>query len=127
LIIPFSADGSSKRAVRTLLALLYGTTRLLGGERSEFARFSERFNLRTPRIYCYIGNRLTQYPTSAAAFRTVVNAIGDEIWAIWQTNPGAFHIHPNGAAAPTTRHAFRQMFQFEVVDANSASVVANIE
>ena len=36
LIIPFSADGSSKRAVRTLLALLYGTSRLPGAERSEF-------------------------------------------------------------------------------------------
>ena len=125
LIIPFSADGSSKRAVRTLLALLYGTTRLLGGERSEFVRFSERFNLRVPRIYCYVGNRLTQYRTSAAAFRTVVNAIGDEIWSIWQTSPGAFAIHPAGTPAPTTRQAFRQMFQFEVVDANSASVVSS--
>ncbi|MGH7221779.1 MAG: ParA family protein [Gemmataceae bacterium] len=125
LIIPFSADGSSKRAVRTLLVLLYGTTRLLGGERSEFVRYSERFNLRVPKIYCYIGNRLTQYRTSAAAFRTVVNAIGDEIWSIWQTSPGSFYIHPVGTSAPTTRHAFRQMFQFEVVDANSASVVSS--
>ena len=125
LIIPFSADGSSKRAVRTLLALLYGTTRLLGGERSEFVRYSERFNLRVPKIYCYVGNRLTQYRTSAAAFRTVVNAIGDEIWSIWQTSPGSFAIHPAGTPAPTNRPAFRQMFQFEVVDANSASVVSS--
>ena len=125
LVIPFSADGSSKRAVRTLLALLYGTTRLLGGERSEFVRFSEQFNLRVPKIYCYVGNRLTQYLTSAAAFRTVVNAIGDEIWSIWQSSPGSFNIHPAGRPAPTTRHAFRQMFQFEVVDANSASVVSS--
>jgi chromosome partitioning protein len=125
LIIPFSADGSSKRAVRTLLTLLYGTARLLGGERSEFVRFSERFNLRIPRIYCYVGNRLTQYRTSAAAFRTVVNAIGEEIWSIWQSNPGSFFIHPAGSPAPTTRTAFRQMFQFEVVDANTASVVSS--
>jgi cellulose biosynthesis protein BcsQ len=125
LIIPFSADGSSKRAVRTLLALLYGTGRLPGGERSEFVRNSERFNLRIPKIYCYIGNRLTQYRTSAKAFRTVVNAIGDEIWAIWQTEPGTFHIHPAGEASPTSRKEFRRMFQFEVVDANSASVVSS--
>ena len=125
LIIPFSADGSSKRAVRTLLALLYGTTRLLGGERSEFARFSEQFKLRGPKIYCYVGNRLTQYRTSAKAFRTVVYAIGDEIWSIWQTDPGSFHIHPAGTAAPINRRTFREMFQFEVVDANTASVVSS--
>jgi len=125
LIIPFSADGSSKRAVRTLLALLYGTTRLLGGERSEFVRYSEQFNLRVPKIYCYIGNRLTQYRTSARAFKTVVSAIGDEIWSIWKTNPGSFNIHPVGNPTPVTRSAFRQMFQFEVVDANSASVVSS--
>jgi cellulose biosynthesis protein BcsQ len=125
LIIPFSADGSSKRAVRTLLALLYGTTRLLGGARSEFVLNSRRFNLRVPEIYCYVGNRLTQYRTSAAAFRTVVTAIGDEIWSVWQTNPNAFCIHPAGTPAPTTRTSFRQMFQFEVVDANTASVVSS--
>lgn len=125
LIIPFSADGSSKRAVRTLLALLYGTTRIPGGEQSEFVRYSEQFNLRIPRIYCYVGNRLTQYRTSAAAFRTVVNAIGDEIWSVWRSSPNSFEIHPRGQSAPTNRSSFRQMFQFEVVDANSASVVSS--
>jgi hypothetical protein len=125
LIIPFSADGSSQRAVRTLLALLYGEARLPGGERSEFVRFSERFNLRIPRIYCYVGNRLTQYVTSAAAFRTVVNAIGDAIWGIWQLSPNSFQVHPAGAPTPPNRAAFRQMFQYEVVDANTASVVSS--
>ena len=125
LIIPFSADGSSRRAVRTVLSLLYGTTRLLGGERSEFARQSERFNVRVPGIYFYVGNRLTQANrSSAAAFRTVVNAIGDEIFAVWLQNPGHFYIHPTGAGAPANRRAFRDMFQFEVVDANTASVVS---
>lgn len=125
LIIPFSADGSSKRAVRTVLALLFGTTTLLGGERSEFVRYSEQFHLLGPKIYCYVGNRLTQYRASAAAFKTVVNAIGDEIWSIWQTNPRHFWTHPAGAAAPATRSAFREMFQFEVADANTASVVSS--
>lgn len=36
LLIPFSADGSSKRAVRAVLALLYGDTRVQGAEQSEF-------------------------------------------------------------------------------------------
>src|SRR5450759_5282965 len=42
LIIPFSADGSSKRAVRAVLSLLYGITRVVGSEQSEFFLNSER-------------------------------------------------------------------------------------
>jgi chromosome partitioning protein len=125
LIIPFSSDGSSKRAVRTVLSLLYGETRLAGAERSEFYRNSERFGLRGPAIYCYVGNRLTQANySSARAFRTIVNEIGEEIWSVWQTNPGVFSIHPAGSSAPISKKAFREMFQFEVVDANTASVVS---
>ncbi len=125
LIIPFSADGSSKRAVRTVLALLYGVTRIPGGEISEFASRCRQFNLRVPSIYCYVGNRLTQYLTSAQAFRAVVRAIGKEIWDVWRRNPNHFSIHPTGSEAPTTERAFRDMFQFEVVDANTASVVSS--
>jgi cellulose biosynthesis protein BcsQ len=125
LIIPFSADGSSKRAVRTVLSLLYGIARRPGAERSEFYRRSEEHRLRVPKIYCYIGNRMTQANLSSAkAFRTVVNEIGSEIWDVWQTNPNAFQIHPAGTPSPTNRRAFRDMFQAEVVDANTASVVS---
>ena len=125
LIIPFSADGSSKRAVRAVLALLYGITRVPGSLQSEFYLNSLQFRLPIPKIYCYIGNRLTQYIRSAKAFRTVVNEIGNEIWSVWKTNPNVFYIHPAGAASPTGRSAFNEMFQFEIVDANTASVVSS--
>jgi len=125
LIIPFSADGSSKRAVRGVLALLYGITRAPGSLQSEFYTNSLQFRFPIPRIYCYIGNRLTQYKVSAKAFRTVVNEIGNEIWSVWKTNPNVFHIHPAGAASPVGRSAFNGMFQFEIVDANTASVVSS--
>ncbi|MDR3568103.1 MAG: ParA family protein [Syntrophobacteraceae bacterium] len=125
IIIPFSADGSSKRAVRAVLALLYGNARLPGAERSEYDRKSERYKLRVPRIYCYVGNRLTQANFgSARAFRTVVTEIGEEIYSTWRVTPGNFHIHPSGSPSPATKKTFREMFQFEVVDANSASVVS---
>lgn len=124
LIIPFSADGSSRRAVRAVLALLYGVTRQPGAQQSQFFLDSNRYRLSIPRIYCYVGNRLTQYVTSAKAFRTVVNEIGNEIWAVWQTNAGVFQLHPEGSAVPQSRHGFREMFQFEIVDANTASVVS---
>jgi cellulose biosynthesis protein BcsQ len=125
LVIPFSADGSSKRAVRAVLALLYGITRNPGAQQSEFHVNSQRFRLSVPKIYCYVGNRLTQANfSSAKAFWTVVTEIGTEIFGVWQSSPGSFCIHPRGSPAPTNRAAFKEMFQFEVVDANSASVVS---
>ena len=125
LMIPFSADGSSKRAVRAVLALLYGITRVPGSLQSEFYLNSQQFRLSTPRIYCYIGNRLTQYIWSAKAFRTVVTEIGNEIWSGWQNNPNVFYVHPAGAPSPSGRKEFTKMFQFEIVDANTASVVSS--
>jgi len=125
LIIPFSADGSSKRAVRAVLALLYGVTRTAGAQQSQFFINSQQFRLPIPRIYCYVGNRLTQYIKSAQAFRTVVQEIGDEIWSVWQRNPNVFYIHPTGSGSPRNRTGFNSMFQFEIVDANTASVVSS--
>ena len=110
--------------MRAVLALLYGVTRQPGAQQSQFFLDSNRYRLPIPKIYCYVGNRLTQYVTSAKAFRTVVNEIGSEIWAVWQTNSGVFHLHPAGSAVPQSRLAFKTMFQFEIVDANTASVVS---
>lgn len=125
LIIPFSADGSSKRAVRAVLALLYGDTRVKGAEQSEFFVNSRQFRMSVPKIYNYVGNRLTQMNLSAAsAFKTVVDEIGKEIWNVWQANPNQFAIHPSGTAVPKNRTEFRKMFQVEINDANTASVVS---
>lgn len=130
LIIPFSADGSSKRAVRAVLSLLYGRGRSPGALKSEFHLQSERFRLSVPRIYCYVGNRLTQMNNSSAtAFKTVVAEIGQEIWEVWGANSGLFYIHPLGQAVgqalPSHRTDFRKMFQAEICDANTASVVSS--
>jgi cytochrome bd-type quinol oxidase subunit 1 len=61
---------------------------------------------------------------SAKAFRTVVTEIGQEIRAMWLSNSNAFQVHPAGTPAPITQKGFRDMFQAEIVDANSASVVS---
>lgn len=125
LLIPFSADGSSKRAVKAILSLVYGVQRHAGEPLSEFVIESRRWRMQTPLIYMYVGNRLTQMnSSSASAFRTVVSEIGEEIWNVWQNSPQVFCIHPNGAATPGNKRAFKAMFQYEVSDANSASVVS---
>jgi chromosome partitioning protein len=122
LIIPFSADGSSKRAV---LALLYGITRVPGAAQSEFYLNTQRFRMTSPKIYSYVGNRLTQMNLAAAnAFKTVVGEIGKEIWAVWNANPNLFAIHPAGTPVPRGAPDFRKMFQVEINDANTASVVS---
>lgn len=124
LIIPFSADGSSRRAVRTVLALVYGVTRRPGAQQSEFFIRAERYRMQIPRIYRYVGNRLTQYVKSAQAFKAVVQEIGNEIWDVWEDDPNHFQIHPSGTPTPNRRRAFDAMFQTEIPDANTASVVS---
>lgn len=125
LIIPFSADGSSKRAVRAVLALLYGDRRISGQERSEFVVKSEQYRMSVPLIYCYVGNRLTTINLhAAAAFKQVVSAIRDEVYSAWQASPNRFCIHPAASGPPSSRQAFTKMFQYEVVDANTASVIS---
>ena len=124
LVIPFSADGSSKRAVRSVLSLVYGISRLEGEQKSDFHIRSDEFNMRLPGIYCYIGNRLTQGKGSSAnAFRSVVSTIGQEIHKVWNEHPNDFCIH--GGASPRSTSEFKSMFQYEVRDANTASVVSS--
>jgi chromosome partitioning protein len=125
LLIPFSADGSSKRAVKAVLSLVYGVTRHLAQQQSDFYLNSSRYRMELPKIYLYIGNRLTQMNhSSASAFKSVVDEIRDEIWDVWQSSPNHFAIHPPGARTPKNKNTFRQMFQYEVNDANTASVVS---
>lgn len=125
LIVPFSADGSSKRAVKAVLALVYGIRRQLGDPQSEFFIQSNQYRMRALQLYMYVGNRLTQMNnSSASAFKTVVDEIGSEIWNVWQTQPNLFCLHPTGTPTPNNRRAFKAMFQYEVNDANTASVVS---
>ncbi|HMB09383.1 ParA family protein [Saliniramus sp.] len=125
LLIPFSADGSSKRAVRSVLSLVYGILRKPGQIQSEFYLNSQQYRMKLPMIYSYIGNRLTQMNnSSASAFKNVVMDIFNEVFKVWQNNPALFYVHPTGEPAPTSRQGFRRMFEEQINDANTASVVS---
>lgn len=124
LIVPFTADGSCKRAVRALLALVYGIRRNAGVQQSQYHINSNQYRMTTPTIYSYVGNRLTQNVGAANAFRKMVTEIGNEIYSVYQQNLNLFEIHPNGSPAPRTITEFRRMFQSEINDSNSSSVVS---
>ena len=81
--------------------------------------------MRVPQINRYVGNRLTQYVKSAKAFRAVVQEIGNEIWSVWESDQDLFQVHPSGTPSPRRRRAFDSMFQTEIPDANTASVVSS--
>nr|VFK58432.1 MAG: Cellulose biosynthesis protein BcsQ [Candidatus Kentron sp. TUN]VFK67330.1 MAG: Cellulose biosynthesis protein BcsQ [Candidatus Kentron sp. TUN] len=127
LIIPFSADGSSLRSVKSVLSLVYGVRRHKNEQQSGFyLNAVVKHKMILPGIYMYIGNRLTQmYNSSASAFKTVVNEIGKEIWDVWQHNDAQFCLHPNGSSPkPNNKKSFNSMFRYEINDANTASVVS---
>lgn len=125
LLIPFSADGSSKRAVRSVLALVYGILRKPGQLQSQFYINTQRWGMIRPQIYSYVGNRLTQMNnSSASAFKNVVSEIFNEVFRVWTANPALFYVHPTGDPAPVSRQGFRRMFEEQINDANTASVVS---
>lgn len=125
LVIPFSADGSSKRAVRSVFSLVYGVARYPGQLQSEFFRKSNQYRMSLPLIYSYVGNRLTQMNnSSASAYRQVVTSILEEAYAVWKAQPQNFCVHPNGQPAPTSLRSFKLMFEQQINDANTASVVS---
>ncbi|MBF0132884.1 MAG: ParA family protein [Magnetococcales bacterium] len=127
LLIPFSADGSSIRAVRAVLTLVYGTQSRQGAsQQSDFHIESQRWRMSVPKIYMYIGNRLTQMNNSSvSAFKTIVNSIAQELWDIWQQNASLFCTHTS-SSTPANRKEFQKMFQYQVNDANTASVVSGV-
>jgi len=125
LIIPFSADGSSKRAVKSVMSLVYGIQRRPGQAQSEFFLNSNQHRMSLPLIYTYVGNRLTQMNnSSASAFKNVVTQIFNEVFVVWQNQPQRFCPHPTGGLAPTSKRGFRLMFEEQINDANTASVVS---
>ena len=86
LIIPFTADDSSRRGIENVFALLYGisSSELQGYAKLSFSRRAAEDGIDLPRIHTFVSNRVTMYkgkPSSAfeaksVPIRTVVkNAI----------------------------------------------------
>lgn len=90
LIIPFTADDSSRRGIENLVALLYG----IGGAsyaRISFAKHAKEEGLFIPKLHTFVSNRLTQYRSKPdQASITVINTIKKTIDALHKKHRNLF-------------------------------------
>lgn len=70
VIVPFTADDSSRRGIENVFALLYGiaSTELEGYARLSFSNRAKEDNVELPKLHTFVSNRATMYkgkPSSA--------------------------------------------------------------
>ncbi len=70
LIVPFTADDSSRRGIENVLALLYGlsSSELQGYAKLSFSRRANEEGIEIPKLHTFVSNRVTMYkgkPSSA--------------------------------------------------------------
>jgi hypothetical protein len=75
LIIPFTADDSSRRGIENVLALLYGVSasELQGYAKLSFSKRANDEGVVIPKIHTFVSNRVTMYkgkPSSAFQAKT---------------------------------------------------------
>jgi cellulose biosynthesis protein BcsQ len=85
LIIPFTADDSSRRGIENVLALLYGvsSSELQGYAKLSFSRRAAEEGVDCPRLHTFVSNRVTMYkgkPSSAflakeAPIRSLIESV----------------------------------------------------
>lgn len=119
LLVPFTADDSSRRGIENLFALLYGisSSELQGYARLSFSKRAGEERLDLPKLHTFVSNRVTMYkgkPSSAfqaksAPIREVVEAAIDV---------GKRHFDMHGGV--------EKMF-VEIPDYHSVAVVASSE
>ncbi|TPI10848.1 ParA family protein [Mesorhizobium sp. B4-1-3] len=119
LIIPFTADDSSRRAIENVFALLYG----IGDEKTQaYARISfaakannEQVNI--PKIHTFINNRVTLYEGKpSAAFRAASLRVKDTVDRNFKGHKSLFD-----------SYALSHQKEFiEVPDYHSAAIVSTL-
>lgn len=119
LIVPFTADDSSRRGIENVLALLYGiaSSELQGYAKLSFSTKATQEGLDLPRLHTFVSNRVTMYkgkPSSA-----------------FQAKSAPIKAVIEGALAAGKRHfashkASSELF-VEMPDYHSVAVVASSE
>jgi len=117
LVVPFTADDSSRRGLENVVALLYGLgdPRTTAYARISFAKRAKEEGVSVPKLHTFISNRVTQYRGRASsAFEAVSKSIKNTMDTIHSTNRSIFF---DPKAAPSSKF-------LEVPDYHSACIVA---
>lgn len=119
VVIPFTADDSSRRGIENVVALLYGIsdpqTELYA--RISFAKRAKEEGLNVPKLHTFISNRVTIYEGKPSkAFEAVNKTIKQTMDTIHKKHR---HIYANPKDLPSSSF-------IEIPDDRSACVVASI-
>ncbi len=122
LLVPVNADDSSRVAVKTLFALIHGTTppHPFFGNYTFAAKAASR-KMPLPRVHLAIGNRFTQFKGAAAAYAAFSEATADQLYSEYTSDPSRFSARPKTS---TTKNKFIGEYVGELRDFNTAGVVA---
>jgi cellulose biosynthesis protein BcsQ len=118
VIVPFTADDSSRRALENVVALLYGFTDaadVASYTKISFAKKAKEEDVAVPTLHTFVSNRVTKYEGQPSkAFAAMIKAMKKTIDEIHQKHRDVFSF-PN--AKPSEKFLF-------VPDYHSASIIA---
>ncbi|MEC4893107.1 MAG: ParA family protein [Oscillatoria sp. PMC 1051.18] len=118
VVVPFTADDSSRRAIENVVALLYGITDpgLAPYARISFAKRAKEEGVSVPKLHTFVSNRVTLYEGKASkAFEGVNKTIKLTMDSIHDRHR---HIFANPKESPSDSF-------IEIPDYHSACVVAS--
>ncbi|MGH8822053.1 MAG: ParA family protein [Rhodoferax sp.] len=97
VVVPFTADDSSRRGIENVIALLYGIgdSTLANYAKLNFAKRAKDDGLRTPTLSHFISNRMTIYEgKESKAFKAVSSTIKTTLDSIYSNHRSLF-THPS--------------------------------
>jgi hypothetical protein len=119
LVVPFTADDSSRRAIENVVALLYGIGRpdAASCARISFAKRAKEEGVSVPKLHSFVSNRVTLYEGVASrAFKAASKTIKSAMDQIYNTHRSLF---ADPKIAPSKSFV-------EVPDYHSASIVISM-
>jgi cellulose biosynthesis protein BcsQ len=118
VIVPFTADDSSRRGIENVVALIYGIgndPHMASYAKISFAKRATEEGVQLPKLHAFVSNRVTLYEGKASsAFRAVAKRIKDTMDSIHSKHRTIFS---NPQSKPSSNF-------LEIPDYHSACIVA---
>lgn len=93
IVVPFTADDSSRRAIENVIALLYGIgdPHVAAYAKISFSNKAREYGVDLPKLHSFLSNRVTFYKKKPSrAFKAVSKSIKETMDSIHKTNRGVF-------------------------------------